>query len=237
MVNKDVWASWTPEDREIVRQAAIDAGREEIAIARKGLVEAGKPLVKELEALGVTVTDLNAEQRKAFADATKAVYTKWKPQIGTNLVDMAERRLLLANKELFTLNLKGIQAYIYLNPFIYKRQALCYFSIVGSPPGSAATGPSPWPAPKPRKSPACHRCPSAPSPPPAHCSPAQNSGPHPSTTANAGGMRSNHAPRPKATAKKAAGAKKFSKCQKKDDEIHVQHDPDQVLPLGLTLGR
>ena len=93
VVNKDVWASWTPEDREIVRQAAIDAGREEIAIARKGLVEAGKPLVKELVALGVTVTDLNAEQRKAFADATKAVYTKWKPQIGTNLVDMAEKAI------------------------------------------------------------------------------------------------------------------------------------------------
>ncbi len=93
VVNKDVWASWTPEDREIVRQAAIDAGREEIAIARKGLVEAGKPLVKELEALGVTVTDLNAEQRKAFADATKAIYTKWKPQIGTNLVDMAEKAI------------------------------------------------------------------------------------------------------------------------------------------------
>ena len=93
VVNKDVWASWTPEDREIVRQAAIDAGREEIAIARKGLVEAGKPLAKELEALGVTVTDLNAEQRKAFADATKAVYTKWKPQIGTNLVDMAEKAI------------------------------------------------------------------------------------------------------------------------------------------------
>ena len=97
VVNKDVWASWTPEDREIVRQAAIDAGREEIAIARKGLVEAGKPLVKELEALGVTVTDLNAEQRKAFADATKAVYTKWKPQIGTNLVDMAEKAIAARN--------------------------------------------------------------------------------------------------------------------------------------------
>ena len=98
VVNKDVWASWTPEDREIVRQAAIDAGREEIAIARKGLVEAGKPLVKELEALGVTVTDLNAEQRKAFADATKAVYTKWKPQIGTNLVDMAEKAIAAHKK-------------------------------------------------------------------------------------------------------------------------------------------
>ncbi len=93
VVNKEVWASWTPEDREIVRQAAIDAGQEEIAIARKGLVEEGKPLVKELEALGVTVTDLSAEQRKVFADATKSVYTKWKPQIGTNLVEMAEKAI------------------------------------------------------------------------------------------------------------------------------------------------
>jgi TRAP-type transport system periplasmic protein len=93
VVNKDVWNSWTPEDREIVRQAAIDAGREEVAIARKGLVEEGKPLVKELEALGVTVTDLNAEQRKAFAEATRSVYDKWKPQIGINLVDMAEKAI------------------------------------------------------------------------------------------------------------------------------------------------
>lgn len=93
VVNKDVWNSWTPEDREIVRQAAIDAGREEIAIARKGLVEEGKPLVKELEALGVTVTDLNAEQRKAFAEATRSIYDKWKPQIGTNLVEMAEKAI------------------------------------------------------------------------------------------------------------------------------------------------
>lgn len=93
VVNKEVWASWTPEDREIVRQAAIDAGREEIAIARKGLVEEGKPLVKDLQALGVTVTDLDAAQRKAFADATRSVYTKWKPQIGTPLVDMAEKAI------------------------------------------------------------------------------------------------------------------------------------------------
>ena len=93
VVNKDVWNSWTPADRDIVRQAALDAAKEQIAIARKGMVEADKPLVKELSALGVTVTDLNAEQRKVFADATRSVYTKWKPQIGTNLVDMAEKAI------------------------------------------------------------------------------------------------------------------------------------------------
>ena len=56
VVNKDVWASWTPADQAIVKQAALDAAKEEIAIARKGLVEADKPLLKDLAGLGVTVT-------------------------------------------------------------------------------------------------------------------------------------------------------------------------------------
>ncbi|MDH0201839.1 DctP family TRAP transporter solute-binding subunit [Comamonas aquatica] len=93
VVNKDVWASWTPADQAIVKQAALDAAKEQIAISRKGMSEADKPLVKELTAQGVNVTDLNAAQRKVFADATKSVYTKWKPQIGTNLVDMAEKAI------------------------------------------------------------------------------------------------------------------------------------------------
>ena len=93
VVNKDVWASWTPTDQAIVKQAALDAAKEQIAISRKGMSEADKPLVKELTAQGVTVTDLSPAQRKVFADATKSVYTKWKPQIGTNLVDMAEKAI------------------------------------------------------------------------------------------------------------------------------------------------
>jgi len=91
VVNKDVWNSWTPADREIVRQAAQDAGRQEIALARKGLVEPGKPLLKDSAGMGVTVTQLTPAQREAFVKATRPVYEKWKPQIGTNLVDMAEK--------------------------------------------------------------------------------------------------------------------------------------------------
>ena len=93
VVNKDVWKSWTPADQAIVKQAALDAAKEQIAISRKGTQEHDKPLIKDLTALGVNVTDLSPEQRKAFADATKGVYTKWKPQIGTNLVDMAEKAI------------------------------------------------------------------------------------------------------------------------------------------------
>lgn len=93
VVNKDVWKSWTPADQAIVKQAAQDAAKEQIAISRKGTQEHDKPLIKDLNAMGVEVVDLTPEQRKVFADATKGVYTKWKPQIGTNLVDMAEKAI------------------------------------------------------------------------------------------------------------------------------------------------
>ena len=98
VVNKDVWASWTPEDREIVRQAAIDAGREEIAIARKGLIEPGQPLLKDIAAMGVTVTELTPQDRDAFVKVTRPVYDKWKPQVGTDLVNMAEKAIAARRK-------------------------------------------------------------------------------------------------------------------------------------------
>ena len=98
VVNKDVWASWTPADQAIVKQAALDAAKEEIAIARKGLVEADKPLLKELGNLGVTVTTPNAAEREAFVKATRPVYDKWKNQIGAQLVDKAEKAIAASQK-------------------------------------------------------------------------------------------------------------------------------------------
>ncbi len=93
VVNKEVWASWTPADQAIVRQAAVDAGKEQVAIARKGLDEADKPLLKEIAALGVTITQLSPQEREAFVKATRPVYDKWKSQIGADLVTSAERAI------------------------------------------------------------------------------------------------------------------------------------------------
>lgn len=93
VVNKDIWNSWTPADRELVRQAAIEAGKEQIAIARKGLAEAGQPLLKEIEGLGVNITRLSPAEREAFVKATRPVYDKWKPQIGADLVNAAEKAI------------------------------------------------------------------------------------------------------------------------------------------------
>ncbi len=90
VVNREVWNSWTPADRDIVRQAAIDAGREEIAIARKGLTGKDSSMIDSVRGLGVTVTDLSAAEKDAFRKAIKPTYDKWAKQIGADLVKEAE---------------------------------------------------------------------------------------------------------------------------------------------------
>lgn len=93
VVNKEVWESWTPADREIVRQAAIEAGKQEIAIARKGLDEPGQPLLKDIEGMGVKVTRLTPAEREQFVKSTRGVYDQWKKQIGADLVTRAEQSI------------------------------------------------------------------------------------------------------------------------------------------------
>ena len=90
VVNKEVWESWTPADREAVRQAAIQAGAENVIEARKGIATPDASIVKQIEGSGVTVTRLTPEQRKAFVDATRPVYQKWTQQVGADLVKAAE---------------------------------------------------------------------------------------------------------------------------------------------------
>ena len=89
-VNREVWASWSPADREAVRQAAVQAGAENVAAARKGIAGSDNEALKQIEAQGVTVTRLTRAQIKAFQAAAKPVYDKWAQQIGRDLVKAAE---------------------------------------------------------------------------------------------------------------------------------------------------
>ena len=98
VVNKDIWNSWTPADQAIVRQAALDAGKQEIAIARKGLTEADKPAFKDIAAMGVNVTFLTPEEREVFVKATRPVYDKWKNTVGAALVKEAEDAIAARKK-------------------------------------------------------------------------------------------------------------------------------------------
>ncbi|MCE5243138.1 MAG: TRAP transporter substrate-binding protein DctP [Desulfobacteraceae bacterium] len=90
VVNKDVWASWKPEDQKAVAEAAVQAAKENIAEARKGIVAPDDSLLKEIEAAGVTLTRLTDAEKAEFKKATQAVYDKWAKQIGADLVKKAE---------------------------------------------------------------------------------------------------------------------------------------------------
>ena len=90
VVNKQVWNSWTPADREAVRLAALQAGKENIEKARKGIAGNDTAVLKQIEAAGVTVTQLTPEQRAVFVQATRPVYEKWAKTIGADLVKQAE---------------------------------------------------------------------------------------------------------------------------------------------------
>jgi TRAP-type C4-dicarboxylate transport system substrate-binding protein len=84
VVNKEVWKSWSAEDQKIVRQAALDAGKQQIALARE-------PLEQKIAALGVEITTLTPAQTAQFVSATRGIYDKWAQQIGPDLVKMAEK--------------------------------------------------------------------------------------------------------------------------------------------------
>lgn len=89
-VNRDVWNSWSPADRDIVKQAALDAAKENITQARTGTSTSKDAVLQQLAAEGVETIDLTAAERKAFRDAVQSVYDKWSPIIGSDLVAKAQ---------------------------------------------------------------------------------------------------------------------------------------------------
>jgi TRAP-type transport system periplasmic protein len=90
-VSKKVWETFSPADQKIITEAAIEAGKYGREIARKGITVDDPTLLKEIEASGVTITRLSADEQKAFQKATVAVYDKWKARIGADLVAAAEK--------------------------------------------------------------------------------------------------------------------------------------------------
>lgn len=89
-VNQQVWDSFTPEDQEIVRQSAIDAGAYGVEVARAGLTDDDQSLFDEIRGNGVEIISLTDEERQAFVDATRPVYDDWKERIGADFVTQAE---------------------------------------------------------------------------------------------------------------------------------------------------
>lgn len=86
-IAQPVWASWTPADQKIVRDAAQDAAKQQIAIVRKLFAED----VQAVSALGVAVHVPTPAEIEAWQLATRRTYARWKAQINPGLISKIEQ--------------------------------------------------------------------------------------------------------------------------------------------------
>jgi tripartite ATP-independent transporter DctP family solute receptor len=91
-VAKGVWGTFSKADQDLIREAAVEAGKLQMGLARKGLGAGGdNSAFDELKARGVAVEILTPEEKQAFAAATRPVFTKWAATVGNDLVAEAEK--------------------------------------------------------------------------------------------------------------------------------------------------
>jgi tripartite ATP-independent transporter DctP family solute receptor len=91
-LSRTVMNSFSPADQALVRECAIEAGRYQIDLTRRGLgLDGGDDAsMRDLRARGVEVTVLTDAEKEAFARVTRPVYDRWAATIGAELVRKAE---------------------------------------------------------------------------------------------------------------------------------------------------
>jgi tripartite ATP-independent transporter DctP family solute receptor len=99
VANKEVWESWSKEDQKIVREAAVEAGRYCIDLARDGMTGGDPAVHKTIAGFGVGIVKLTPDERAAFVKVTRPVYDKWAKQIGPDLVKKAESAVAARKKK------------------------------------------------------------------------------------------------------------------------------------------
>jgi tripartite ATP-independent transporter DctP family solute receptor len=93
-LGKAVWDTFSPQDKDIVKEAAEQAAKEQIASTRKGLGAGGdRSSIQELEKRGVQVAELTPEEKDAFREPTKVVFDKWAQTAGLDLVKKAQEAI------------------------------------------------------------------------------------------------------------------------------------------------
>jgi TRAP-type C4-dicarboxylate transport system substrate-binding protein len=81
-----VWASWSTLDQKLVREAALDAAKQQTALVRKLFAED----VDKVAALGVNVHVPTAAEMEVWQIATRRPYARWKAQIQPQLISRIE---------------------------------------------------------------------------------------------------------------------------------------------------
>jgi len=80
-MNKKEWDSLPVTARTIIKQAAIDASKEQVKLSR----DAALTQLSLLRDKGMTITELTPDQIEAFRATTDAVYAEWSSKIGPSI--------------------------------------------------------------------------------------------------------------------------------------------------------
>ncbi len=81
-----IWQTWTAADQKIVRESAIEAAKQQVALVRKLFAED----VQRVSALGVQVHVPTPAEMAAWQIATRRTYASWKAQVHAGLIGKAE---------------------------------------------------------------------------------------------------------------------------------------------------
>lgn len=87
-INRRDWDGLPQSAKGIVKQAAVEASKEQVRLSR----EAARSQVGLLRDRGMTVTELSVAEFAAFQAKMPPVYAEWAPQIGQALVDQLQKR-------------------------------------------------------------------------------------------------------------------------------------------------
>jgi len=86
-MNKKDWDALPRSAQDIIKQAALEASKEQIRLSR----EAARTQVSLLRTQGMTVTELTSDELTAFRAKAAPVYTEWSPKIGEGLIEQFQR--------------------------------------------------------------------------------------------------------------------------------------------------
>ncbi|MFS8512164.1 MAG: DctP family TRAP transporter solute-binding subunit, partial [Planifilum fulgidum] len=82
LVSKSFWDRLSPEDQQLIREAAIEAGKYERELNRKANAEA----LEELKKQGIKINEVSPEERERMKQIIQPVIEKYRNKLGEDLV-------------------------------------------------------------------------------------------------------------------------------------------------------
>jgi len=82
LVSKSFWDRLSPEDQQLIREAAIEAGKYERELNRKANAED----LEELKKQGIKINEVSPEEREKMKQIIQPVIEKYRKKLGEDLV-------------------------------------------------------------------------------------------------------------------------------------------------------